>query len=155
MSRDFVSFLVVYIIGVLGFGVALRSLFFDVHVFAKTSSTFIALFDASLFNYDHTIFDGQFPFWSLGTTLQITFTVFAGIVLMNLLIAKMSQTYQRISSISYDTWQYSKAEATFENLLIGERSPFSMLPPPLNIVPSLCYFPHYLAINFAIYGKAA
>jgi hypothetical protein len=122
-------------------------------------STFYILFAATLGNYNPT-FDGLFseedPNRGIGAAIILLYIVFAGIVLLSLVIARynwinavifsilaslyfpfddrLSAAHDSIDNKSFQEWRFLRAKTTKQFLLVEERSPFSMLPPPLNLV---------------------
>ena len=59
MSRDLVSFLVVFLISILGFGIAFHSLFPDTPAFSGPSATFLTLFNAALGGHEFETYNGH------------------------------------------------------------------------------------------------
>ena len=66
MSRDLVSFLVVFLISILGFGIAFHSLFPDTPAFSGPSATFLTLFNAALGGHEFETYNGH-KYQNLGT----------------------------------------------------------------------------------------
>jgi hypothetical protein len=58
-------------------------------------------------------------------------------VLLNLVIARMSSTFEQVSERSHQELQYNKAVLVEQYSLIEERSPFCILPAPFNLLPVL------------------
>ena len=106
----------------------------------------ITLLDAVLGSHDSSVYDGEFPFVNLGVVLQYAFLIFTSIVLINLLIAKMSSTFSDVSAHAFNQWQYIKAATTRDFLLLGEKSPLCMLPPPFNLATTFVYPLHYYTL---------
>ncbi len=168
MSRDLYSFLVVLVICMFGFGITLRSLFQHDHEkrededysgvnliegFSTITSTQITLWDAMLGQHDFNQIDGNSPYFVLGIILMGTFILLTMIILFNLLIAKMSTTYEQKEKASLEDWEYEKAQIVNKFLLIGERSPFSMLPAPLNLITTFVHPFHWAIINRTLFGS--
>jgi Ion transport protein len=59
MSRDLVSFLVVFLISILGFGIAFHSLFPDTSAFSGPGATFLTLFNAALGGHEFETYEGH------------------------------------------------------------------------------------------------
>ncbi len=64
----------------------------------------------------------------------VTFEVVISVVLTNLLIARMTKSYEKIELSAFNKWIASKAKITMDLLLVQERPSARMLPPPLNII---------------------
>ena len=65
--------------------------------------------------------------------MVIYITVFM-IVLLNLVIARMSSTHQKIDLSSLEVWSKVQSMNVEEFVLIFERNPMCMLPAPLNLI---------------------
>ena len=74
MSRDLVSFLVVFLISILGFGIAFHSLFPDTPAFSGPSATFLTLFNAALGGHEFETYNGH-AYQNLGILLFILFLI--------------------------------------------------------------------------------
>ena len=66
--------------------------------------------------------------------LTAVYMLSSAILLINLLIARMSTTYQRINDKALQEWSYVYASTVQSFVLIREKSPLSMLPAPLNLI---------------------
>ena len=75
------------------------------------------------------------------------------IILFNLLIAKMSTTYEKKEKASLEDWEYERAQIVSQFLLIGERSPLCMLPAPFNLITTILYPFHWAIINKKLFGS--
>ncbi len=64
----------------------------------------------------------------------VTFQVIISVVLTNLLIARMTKSYEKIELSAFNKWIASKAKITMDLLMVQERGSARMLPPPLNII---------------------
>ena len=71
------------------------------------------------------------------------------IIIFNLLIARMADTYAKIDEKSFYQWAKQLAKNGRSFMLLQERSPLCMLPPPFNIFPSLLYPIHQWSIRNA------
>jgi hypothetical protein len=129
---DLVSFAIVFLVCILGFGIALRGIFHLNEAFISTGVTFLTLYSAAMGTFDFTIFDGENSFQTFGTVLFAVYVIMTAVVLINLLIAKMSSTYQRIYDKSLEEWTLLQAKTLQKFILLEENSPLCMLPPPFN-----------------------
>ena len=153
VAVDTINYLAIFGICGFGFGVAMMGLFPEAEQFDRSSMTFFTMFDFGMGSYDTTIFNDS-PYKNLGKLLTMIYVVFTLIVIFNLLIARMSDSFAKINEISFFQWAKVVAKNGRSFMLLQERSPLSMLPPPLNIVPALVYPLHYWAIRNAR-GKIA
>ena len=190
MTKDLISFLVVWIVSVFGFGVALKTMFQNDYVYAAANaeaqfetvtntvngvsiliapssegaeyglvggfstvtSTVLSLIDATLGNYDFSTLDQNNPYFYTGLIIEIVFLILTLIILFNLLIAKMSSTYEVREENAVRDWEFSRASITRQFVLVGELSPLTMLPTPLNYITAALYPFHYLIINCKMFS---
>lgn len=138
MTKDLVAFLVVYLVFILGFGIAFRGLFYTSSAYDSNSNAFLSLFDITLMSYDYSVFDADSAFINgLGVALTVVCTAGTAILLLNLLIAQMWETYERIRSQSLREWSFHYALLVQRLSLWREKNVFCMLPSPLNLLPIL------------------
>lgn len=62
---------------------------------------------------------------------------------MNLLIARMANTHQRINDDAMQEWSFFVAQTVQDNILVKEKSPLNMLPSPLNLITTALVPLHY------------
>jgi hypothetical protein len=149
MTQDVCYFAVVFSIVLYGFCVALYSIFRDMESFRSPSQTFLTLFSAAFGNYDNSFETlAEQPFKTLGLIVMLLYIVLSAVLLLNLIIARMAATHQRIDEQSFQQWLFTKTQVTFANLLIEETHPLCMLPPPLNFVPAVCFPFHFAMIQY-------
>lgn len=65
---------------------------------------------------------------------MVLFITLAMIIILNLVIARMSSTIEKIEEISTELWAKIQAANAQEYVLIYERHPFCMLPAPFNLI---------------------
>jgi flagellar assembly factor FliW len=82
--------------------------------------------------------EDKFRWWAIYT--QNVFVIFASVMLLNLVIARMSATHDAINEKSFEQWQFRRALSAKGYLLINERCPFNMLAPPFNLLPIVVAF---------------
>jgi hypothetical protein len=61
---------------------------------------------------------------------------------------RLSAAHDTIDDKSFQEWRFMRAETTKQFLLVEERSPFSMLPPPLNLLPSIISIVDFIYIKY-------
>lgn len=86
---------------------------------------------------------GNFNIEDIDPYLELLTAVYmlsSAILLINLLIARMSTTHQRINDKALQEWSYVYASTVQSFVLIREKSPLSMLPAPLNLI-TICLAP--------------
>jgi hypothetical protein len=146
MLEDLGKFALIFLVVVFGFYVAMFCLCKQQaehsdsnFAYSTRTSTFLYLLSSAFQNYNsdwNEAFpnhDDKFRWWAIG--LQNIFVVFASVMLLNLVIARMSATHDMMNEKSFQEWQYRRALAVKSYLLIYERCPLSMLAPPFNLLP--------------------
>jgi hypothetical protein len=110
MVRDVATFIYIYVVFMLGFAITLYSLYRGQPGFADKSSTFLTLFSATLSTFNFADVDSQGPIFDqygpFGVIVLILFVTLTAILLVNLLIAKMSTTHDRIESKAFEEWSF-------------------------------------------------
>ena len=140
MSQELISFLVVFLMSILGFGIAFHSLFPDIESYRSSGATVLTLFDAALGGHEFQSFQGH-KYQDVGIAVMIVYVAFVVIILLNLVIARMSCAHEKMNEKSFELWCMVYAKTVQDFLLIKEkRTPLCMLPPPLNII-STAVFP--------------
>lgn len=135
MMTEVINFVLIYTISVLGFGIVFYALFYSVDAYSNIGYSFLTLFGNTLGNFDTTVFATNSEVVNgLGIALLVIFVIFTAIVLMNLLIAQMSNSYQEIKQRAQQEWSFTFAKVMQEYILLQERNAFCILPPPLNII---------------------
>jgi hypothetical protein len=137
MINDLQGFLLVFLTCILGFGIAFHSLFPSLEAYNSWRTTSLTLFDAALGNHDFDAFGQSNDHQSIGIVLMMVYTILVMIVLLNLIIARMSATHEKIDKSALEVWARMQAINTEDFLLLYERNPMCMLPAPLNIFSCL------------------
>eukprot|EP01041_Mallomonas_annulata_P003677 gene3677-7318_t len=156
MAMDLSVFGIIIGVSILGFAIAFHGLFGDMQLsnsnstysFETVAQTSRVLFDAFLGQHDMTMFDDT-PYKYTGIVLLYVYIVMTMVIMLNLIIARFTATHDEINSISHNIWSLMKARNVQEFLLIKERSPLSMLPPPLNIITTTLAPLHYAVLYYS------
>lgn len=139
MISDIVAFAAVYGLCILGFGIFFASLFPSSLAFKSPTSTILQLFQITLGGYDFNAFEGNETANTLGQLVLAVYLIFTAILLVNLLIARMSNAYTRIDEKAIQEWSFNKTKLVQRNLLLTEKHPFCMLMPPFNFFTAAMY----------------
>lgn len=138
MFSDLGVFLTIYLLTVIGFSITFDGLFHGVHgqEFGNIVRTMMSLFSFTMqnFEFDNVFNSNNTAVNTIGPLLQILFVTMTSIVLLNLLIARMTNSHQRISNQALREWSFSQAKTVSGLLLWKEKNCMSMLPPPLNFI---------------------
>jgi hypothetical protein len=138
--KDILVFAIVYMIFVIGFGLTIFALFHNDALFPTNGLMFLQLFTYTLTQFDFSIFQtNSIVVNTIGTILLIFFLIITAILLINLLIAKLTNTHERVATKAIIEWSYTKSQLVSKFLLIDEMHPFKMIPPPFNLLPVLCF----------------
>ena len=166
MSYDVLTFLTVYMFCMIGFAITFQALFYD-YGYDRILISMLTLYSETLGTFDlqHLLSgcvvtdddDGSSsicpPEWVLyiGTVLNCIFVGFSLVLLINLLIAKFSNTYQKINDSATAEWSYFIGKSLQQNIILKERSPLCMLPPPFNLITIIVTpFQYFFVLSFGI-----
>jgi hypothetical protein len=89
-------------------------------------------------------------FYELVIIIQVLYILLVAVVLLNLIIARMTAVHDRIDDKAFQMWQYTLARQASEFVLLEERHPTAMLPPPFNIIPAIFFVYHSLYLRLAV-----
>lgn len=146
MGASLWSVTVVWVVCVFGLCVMLMSLFQNEFRYNSPWMAFSTVFAFIFGNYDFAYISSQDPLFSIGAAIMLIAIVMCGLILINLVIARMSATHAEVEARSFEKWQFTKAKTVQQYLLLEERRPDSMLPPPLNLFPVIFTPLHYFWI---------
>jgi ankyrin repeat protein len=149
MLEDIRIFAFVYIVCVTGYGIAFLGIYYGDTGSKDIGDTYLYLFSSSLGNFDFETYDGTGPYRIFGIIVLTIFIVLTAVLLLNLLIARMSASHDRISEKSVEEFAFIKATNVKKFLRYTESSPLCMLPAPLNALPALVWLTglHYWMIE--------
>jgi len=135
MLRDVVNFMYIFCLVVWGFAIIFYGIFREMEVFSTFSSTLTTLFGCSLGKFHYGWFQ-EHPS-GLGETLLTVYLIISTVILLNLLIAILTQTYEELTSQKAQQWALSNAK--FTQSFIGGETTF---PAPLSwisyVLNALC-----------------
>ena len=106
MITDVYTFIVVYLVCIYGFTVCFRAMFYTINDYSSTGITFVTLFQSTLGGFDFDAFGGTFKV--VGVLVMVLFLTLTQVLLVNMLIAQMSNTYSRIMCKSREGWTFIK-----------------------------------------------
>lgn len=147
--QDIFLFAIIYFVIVIGFGVTLFTLFHTNMVYRTTLTMFFQLFEYTLNNFDFSNFTTNSEVVNIfGCLILISYLVLTSIILMNVLIARLTNTYESVSERAVSEWCYMKAQQVNKHLNFREKNPLKVVPPPFNIIPILFSPFHYYYLYF-------
>ena len=143
MIKDMVMFFCILSVFLLGFSLGITKIYhrIDNHEYNTISKTSMALFCALFGDFEMSNFttDTYYNIELFGTIIFINYLIIAVIILINLFIAILSNSYSIIQEDSDKEWKYSRVT------LIITYSLYSPIPSPLNII--------YRLYNLYFYNK--
>ena len=149
ISGNIASWFVLSAMSSVGFCVYYLAMHGDLENFDSTFQAIVTIFDHILMNFDAPTdtFGVGTPFREYAVVVNLMFLVFFGVVLLNLIIARMGSVYEDLEAKSFQEFQYQRADLVNQYSLIEERSPCCMLPAPFNFIPVLFSFLDILYIG--------
>jgi hypothetical protein len=113
MVNDLTSFAVIFVIAAFGFCIALFSIARNSFFFGDIEKSILTLFSASFNNYE-AVFDNMADgeYHALLLVIEVAFIILASVVLLNLVVARMTATHQKIDEKSFQEWQLLRASTT-------------------------------------------
>jgi hypothetical protein len=106
MIRDMFSFVVIFAFCILGYGITFQGLF-PHSGYSSGWNTFLTLFSSTIGGSDFTSFENS-GLDVLGNVLLVTYILFTLIILINLIIARMSNTHKVVSDRAQEEWAFTQ-----------------------------------------------
>jgi hypothetical protein len=150
MLQKLAAFIIVYLLSIAGFGVAFYGLYHGSDLFSDGNTTFLGLFSFTLGNFDFSSSGFEttsFAVNTLGTYLAVIFLIFTSLVLLNLLIAEMTNSHGEISAKTFHEWSYQCSKTIASAQLRRESNVLCMLPAPLNLITTAIGPLHYFILD--------
>ena len=160
MSLDVFPFLIIYLVSTVGLAITFNGLYSgNDSSYSSIGNAFLSLYSATLGGFNFDVEGSEYSsINSLGVAFLTVYVLGSSVLLLNLLVACMSATYQRIADKSMQEWSFFIAKTVQQFIIIEERSPFNVLPAPLNIITSALAPIHYLLLwttNISLAGTVA
>jgi hypothetical protein len=89
--------------------------------------------------FDFDSFSDSSSYELVGILTLVFFMVLTHVLLLNLLIAQMTNSFERITSQAFAELAQMKAHNVKKHVRVHEKNPLCMLPAPLNIIPALLW----------------
>jgi hypothetical protein len=138
IMADIVVFGIVYLVFVFGFGISIFVLFHSSSLFPTSGLMFLQLFIYTLNQFDFEVFQTDSIFVNtIGIVLLMIFLSLTAIILINVLIASLTSTHQKILEKALVEWSYVKGQLVANHLLLKESNTMKIIPAPFNILPVL------------------
>ena len=106
---DTIKYITIFFFCSFGFGLCYMGLFPEIYNFSQSSLTAFSMFDFAVGNFNQTIFDDS-PYEHVGKILTVIFVVITLIIIFNLLIARMADTYAKIDEKAFYQWAKAMAK---------------------------------------------
>jgi len=140
MREVLFTFAIVYFVSIVGFGITFYGLFTFTDAYDTSFYTFLTMIQNTLGNFDFSAFNSNnYVINIIGIVLLVIFVIFTAIVLMNLLIAQMSNVYVEIQAHLQQEWGFRYAQLVSEYVLSKETNGWCVLPPPLNVISGVVW----------------
>jgi ankyrin repeat protein len=151
---DFTIFLLVYIVPVIGFSIAFHGMFSHLDSFQSFGSSLLSMLACTLGDFDFGLFSSEeynnnnnsnlekngnkMPLFfthhplqqkwrnMMGIALLFIFILLSIIILLNLLVARMSNSFQQVSDAAFQEWLFIKAKSLKQLMIWKEKHCFSM-----------------------------
>lgn len=144
MFKELLMFVVIFVMCTIGFGITFFGLFYHTDQFSTGANTALTLFQYTLSNFDFSAFEATSETVNyIGIMVLVVYLLIVTIVLVNLLIARMTNSYQKVDDRALAEWSFDKASTVEQFLLLHEHHPFCMLPAPFNLITTVLYPVHY------------
>lgn len=136
ITYEVVHFATIYLIALIGFGMTFYGLFYTPHDYATVGYAFLSLLGNTLGVLSYDIFDrsNSEVVNVLSICLLIVFMIFSAIILMNFLIAYMSNSFPRIQQEAHQQWCYAHAKIVRAYLRKKDHNALCILPSPFNLL---------------------
>ena len=133
MSWNIIPLLFILLALSAGSSVLFYSLYYDAEAFTTPSISLLTLFESMLGNFEFSKYKWRSFVINTLSILALTFyMVITMLVLLNLLIAQMTNTFQKINDKSQEQWMFVFTGTTKRFLIEYEPNALCMLPAPLN-----------------------
>jgi Ion transport protein len=144
MARELAYFIILYLVSLVGFSICLRGLFYGDVDYTSNSSTALSVFTVTFGQINFSAFSSNNDAVNtVGVLLIVTIIVFTAVLLINLLIAQMTNSYQRVKDQAFREWAFSYARVVKQCMRRNDLNVLTMLPAPLNLIPIALAVPHY------------
>jgi len=108
MALDVFPFLIIYLVSTVGLAITFNGLFSHNDIstsYGSLGNAFLSLYSATLGGFDFNVEGNDFDSINkLGVAFLTVYVLGSSVLLLNLLVACMSATYQRIADKSMQEW---------------------------------------------------
>jgi hypothetical protein len=136
MILELKSFIVLYLVTLTGVSIGLRGLFHGLDGYETNSNTVLTIFAMSFSVFDFfSSFQTSSPTVNvIGVLVLIGVLIMVPIILINLIIAQMTNSYQAVKDHAVREWGFSKARLVKQYVRRQEKNLLSTIPAPFNIL---------------------
>jgi len=148
--QDVYLFAAIYVVWISGFSVFFHSTFTptspslsDGEQFTSTASTALYLFKSTLGQIDFSVFNEYSEYTLYGIMVYVAFIMLTTVLLLNLLIAQINNTFIVMQNNASENYAFDRAKDVKTHLLLYERNPLWIVPPPFNLITIFLWPLHY------------
>jgi len=131
MMADAIKFLVLFLIIMVGFAVVMFCIVPDAEHFSSVSTSFLYVFEAGMTNFDFGWVQGSAN-ETLGIIVFTIYIIISAIVLLNMLIAILAETYSEMSN-----FRKQKSAVSRAHFIQEYQAAHNDLPTPLNCITAM------------------
>jgi hypothetical protein len=135
MMVDLQTFVLLYLVSLAGAAIGLRGLFYGLNGYDSNVNTLLSLFSITLSSFRFTTYNTSSKVVNvIGIFILVGVLIMVPIVLINLIIAQMTNSYQTVKDNAAREWGFSKARLVKQYVRREEKNLLSTVPAPFNIL---------------------
>jgi hypothetical protein len=152
MMVELQTFILLYLFSLAGVAIGLRGLFYGQYGYDTNAKTMLTVFSATfnLFDFFQSFQTSSTVVNVIGILILVGVLIMVPIVLTNLIIAQMTNSYQSVKDNSVREWGFSKARLVQQYVRREEKNLLSTVPAPFNILAVFLAMLGYVASMIAI-----
>jgi hypothetical protein len=136
MMLELQTFLVLYLVSLAGVTVGLRGLFYGLDGYDTNAKAILSVFAItfSVFDFFQSFQTSSAAVNIIGVLILVGVLIMVPIILINLIIAQMTNSYQTVKDNAVREWGFSKARLVKQYVRREEKNLLSSVPAPFNIL---------------------
>jgi hypothetical protein len=143
-----------YLVILTGVSIGLRGLFHGLDGFDSNANTVLTLFSITFSVFDFTSFSTSSNIVNvIGILVLVGVLIMIPIILINLIIAQMTNSYQAVKDNAMREWGFSKARLVKQYVRRQEKSVLSGIPGPFNLL-SISFGLIFFLVNLLRYWES-
>jgi hypothetical protein len=135
MMIELQSFVLLYLVSLAGVAIGLRGLFYGLNGYDSNVNTLLTVFSITFSSFRFTNSNTSSNVVNgIGVLILVGVLIMVPIVLINLVIAQMTNSYQTVKDNAAREWGFSKARLVKQYVRREEKTLLSTVPAPFNIL---------------------